>query len=245
MTLKDSSSMRVFAGLPLPDRVVQGLYRWMRKWQDRYSDWRVVSSHVLHITLHFFGDIPVLETERLSGRMDDLISSPIQALLAGVGCFPEKGPPRVLFVGLDEGCEEIKALYIKFHELIRSLGYREDKREFVPHITIARRSRGVAWPAEPGRGVGSVRCGRLSRGRLSRGRDPSGRGPRTGRSANGRHAARLSLLPNDWRSPDTLSDDGGVYDLEEPFTIDKLILYESRLKPNGAEYIPLKQVPLL
>lgn len=203
MTLKDSSSMRVFAGLPLPDRVVQGLYRWMRKWQDRYSDWRLVSSHVLHITLHFFGDIPVSEMDRLSGRMDALQSSPIQASLAKVGCFPEKGPPRVLFVGLNAGCEEIKTLYKRFHELIRSLGYREDKREFVPHITIARRRRGVGGMRSSDR-------------------------------------ARLSLLPNDWRS-----EDRSVSELEEPFTVDRLILYESLLKPGGAEYIPVKQVPLL
>ncbi len=66
-----------------------------------------------------------------------------------------------------------------------------------------------------------------------------------GRGVAGHASAGVSFLPNDWRSPITLSEDGGVSDLEEPFTIDKLILYESRLKPNGVEYIPLKQVPLL
>jgi len=203
MTSKASSNIRVFAGLPLPDTVVQGLYRWTMNWQDRYSDWRVVSSHAFHITLHFFGDIPVSEMDRLSGRMDALQSSPIQASLAKVGCFPEKGPPRVLFVGLNAGCEEIKTLYKRFHELIRSLGYREDKREFVPHITIARRRRGVGGMRSSDR-------------------------------------ARLSLLPNDWRS-----EDRSVSELEEPFTVDRLILYESLLKPGGAEYIPVKQVPLL
>ena len=245
MTSMDSSSIRVFAGLPLPDRVVQRLCRWTMKWQDRYSDWRVVGFQALHITLHFFGYIPALEVDRLCVRMDALQSSPIQVSLAEVGCFPEKGPPRVLFVGLDEGCEEIKALYIKFHALIRSLGYREDKREFVPHITIARRSRGVAGRGAGGvrRGVGGVRPSDRARQRrigLSRGRDPSGRGPCTGRSAIG-----LNLLPNDWRSQGTLSEDGGVSELDGPFTIDKLILYESRLKPDGAEYIPLKQILLL
>jgi len=222
MSSKDSSGIRVFAGLPLPDRVAQRLYRWTMKWRNRYRDWRVSSSHVFHITLHFFGDISALEADRLAGRMDDLQSSSIQASLAEVGCFPEKGPPRVLFVGIDEGCEEIKALYVRFHELIRSLGYRKDKREFVPHITIARRSRGVG-----------------------------GTRPPTRRSAIGRHAARLSLLPNDWRSQGTLSTDGSVSadgvrsELDKAFTIDRLVLYESRLKPDGAEYIPLKQILLL
>ena len=87
--------------------------------------------------------------------------------------------------------------------MIRSLGYREDKREFVPHITIARRRRGVGGMRSSDR-------------------------------------ARLSLLPNDWRS-----EDRSVSELEEPFTVDRLILYESLLKPGGAEYIPVKQVPLL
>ncbi len=209
MIVRDTSTKRVFAGLPLPEPTTRELHRWIATWQDTYGDWKPARSKILHITLHFFGDTAIAEVERLVELMDKLHGSPIRASMAEVECFPKKGAPRVLFVGIREGLEELRALYRTFHELIRTLGYREDKRGFIPHITIARKRYGGGRRRGPS---------------VEKARSPHGRGAEIG-------SGNLDFLA---LPPET----------EESFTLDRLILFESILKPQGAEYIPLKQVTL-
>jgi 2'-5' RNA ligase len=209
MTLRDTSSKRIFAGLPLPAKSAQELCGWIETWKDRLTEWNPVKSKILHITLHFFGDTPIAEVERLSERMDRLQGSPIRASLSEVGCFPERGTPRVLFVGIGEGLEELKGLYKRFHELIRTLGYREDRRGFVPHITVARKRYGG--------------------------------GKRNRHPKENQQRLRGGAHEIDAQDHDFLELAPG---LKEPFALDRLILYESLLKTEGAEYIPLKQVTL-
>jgi 2'-5' RNA ligase len=140
--------------------------------------------------------------ERLSDTVNALKAPSIQASLGNVGFFPPRATPRVLFVDLRDGVAEVKNLYRTFHDLIRPLGYREQEREFVPHITIAR-NRGA----------------RSGRGRLERDQPVK--------------------IPPDWRSVGTMEL------LDGSFVINRLIIYASHLKPGGAEYVPLKQIPLL
>ena len=54
-----------------------------------------------------------------------------------MGSFPSQGNIRVIWVGVEEGGENLKVLADSVESSLRSLGFRRDK-DFVAHATVAR-----------------------------------------------------------------------------------------------------------
>ncbi len=102
----------------------------------------------MHLTLHFFGEIPDQEIEGFTPVFVDpvLQGAPIRARLGGVGFFPPSGTPKVLWVGVQHGLEEMRAFWAHFTERLQPLRgsggplrqWEPDRRGFSPHITVAR-----------------------------------------------------------------------------------------------------------
>jgi 2'-5' RNA ligase len=133
--------MRVFAGLPLPQDVISGLVKTVEYIKGSGKAMSFVKPEGMHITVKFFGEIEESAAKSIARLMEDPILriKKIRSRIGGVGRFPRKGNPRVIFVSLDEGVEEVAGFCATYRMLIERLGYAEDKREeFVPHITIAR-----------------------------------------------------------------------------------------------------------
>ncbi len=132
--------MRVFAALPLPAPAVEVLRGLLAPLIRRYPRIRAVKPAGLHITLHFFGELPEPKVGELGTLWDDPgVGGPvIRASFGGLGQFPERGIPRVIWVGIDAGAAALTAYVARFHSLIQRLGYAPDPRGFTPHITLAR-----------------------------------------------------------------------------------------------------------
>ena len=149
--------MRVFAGLPLPGAAAGKVERWLESWKGTCSGLKMVKGELLHITLFFFGDMRDSEAADLSKVLDDIRSERISATLGALSAFPPRGNPRVIYLELEQGGDAVRGLYGLFLSLVSSLGYREERRLFVPHITMARNKGGslVTLPEEnPLKGVG-------------------------------------------------------------------------------------------
>ncbi len=58
--------------------------------------------------------------------------------LEGVGVFPNLGRPRVVWVGVTAGAEELKGIFNRLEPALVEMGFRPERRGFSPHITIAR-----------------------------------------------------------------------------------------------------------
>ncbi len=132
--------MRVFAALPLPAPAVETLLGLLAPLTRRYPRLRPVKPAAIHITLHFFGELPETAVRELGSLWEDAgMGGPvIRASFGGLGQFPERGTPRVIWVGIDAGAAELTAYAARFHSLIQRLGYAPDPRGFTPHITLAR-----------------------------------------------------------------------------------------------------------
>lgn len=94
----------------------------------------------LHFTLKFLGE--VAETH-LSALRDVFRHSlvglrPFSLSLAGVGTFPPKGRPRVIWVGVDQGAEEMERLRERIDKVLVPLGFPREDRPFRPHLTLGR-----------------------------------------------------------------------------------------------------------
>lgn len=93
-----------------------------------------------HLTLKFLGEVPV---ERLEGVFQGLERAcrgvPAFDLgLEGLGAFPNLRRPRVVWVGLGRGREEVAGLAGSVENQLTEAGFAGEKRSFKPHATVGR-----------------------------------------------------------------------------------------------------------
>jgi hypothetical protein len=112
--------MRVFAALPLPDQAVEKLGKLAAELKARYPDLKAVKPHGMHITMVFFGELNQEQILAVMRAMDspELKLASIQAVMGGVGQFPPKGQPRVIYCPIQKGGPEIGYLYRVYYRLI-------------------------------------------------------------------------------------------------------------------------------
>ncbi len=140
--------MRVFAAFALPADVSAGIRGAFSHARTLASKVRWVPDEGMHVTLHFFGEVPEDRIPGFSAVFEDpeLQRPVIRARLGAVGFFPPSGSPRVLWVGLQEGAGEMNAFWKLFTEKLQQLrradgplgGWAPDGRGFFAHITVAR-----------------------------------------------------------------------------------------------------------
>jgi RNA 2',3'-cyclic 3'-phosphodiesterase len=140
--------MRVFAALPLPPRTSAALMEAFSAARTLAPRARWVNSEGMHLTPQFFGEIPDGEVNGFGPLFDDpeLRRPAIVTQLGPVGFFPASGNPRVLWVGLRKGVEEMQEFHGVFTGKLEQLrqpggplrGWLPDGRGFTPHVTIAR-----------------------------------------------------------------------------------------------------------
>jgi RNA 2',3'-cyclic 3'-phosphodiesterase len=132
--------VRVFSALPLPAPTIDHIVSSFSPTRQLYPRLRWVGAQGLHVTLHFFGEIPDASVETVKQALDhpSLRRPPIRARLGKVGRFPPGGSPRVIWVGIGQGEDEMRAYWKVFEERIAPLGYVADARGFNAHITVAR-----------------------------------------------------------------------------------------------------------
>lgn len=93
----------------------------------------------LHLTLRFLGDVGNGLVERLVSAMNEPFPfSPFGIELGGLGAFPGSGVPRVLWLGLVEGGDQVITLRRKVDERLRGIGIPPEREAFSPHLTLAR-----------------------------------------------------------------------------------------------------------
>jgi 2'-5' RNA ligase len=105
------------------------------------NDVKWVEPENLHITLLFLGEVDDREVpavcRAVSTQLED--RSSFSLLVEGVGCFPNARRPRILWIGVGEGTEELCAIHDALERPLLELGcYRREERKYTPHLTLGR-----------------------------------------------------------------------------------------------------------
>jgi 2'-5' RNA ligase len=58
--------------------------------------------------------------------------------VVGVGAFPDPQRPKTLWVGAGNGAAEMTKLQAAIEAALSDMGFRSDRRRYVPHLTIGR-----------------------------------------------------------------------------------------------------------
>jgi 2'-5' RNA ligase len=95
----------------------------------------------LHVTLMFLGEVEdraLVDVCRVVTECAQQVAA-FPMSVETVGCFPNLRRPRVLWVGVGEGTQELCALYDSLEPPLLALGcYRREERQYTPHITLGR-----------------------------------------------------------------------------------------------------------
>jgi 2'-5' RNA ligase len=100
---------------------------------------RWVSPERSHLTLVFLGHLdaagvpPVVEAMTL-----DVAAAPFAVTFGGLGMFPLRGAPRVLWLGVSDGIDALRLLQRRMAARIAACGIALEAREFRPHLTLGR-----------------------------------------------------------------------------------------------------------
>lgn len=94
------------------------------------ADVKWVEPRNLHLTLKFLGEVPEEKIPALTESLGRTAAEtpPFSFSLQGVGAFPRMEHPRVIWVGVQEGKEQLV-------QLAEKVG---GERPFSPHLTIGR-----------------------------------------------------------------------------------------------------------
>ena len=105
---------------------------------------RWLALDALHLTLAFFGQVPDARVAGLTAALGAVPEPPtVHLRLSGAGTFPERGAPRVLWVGVDGDLAELAELARGIAAAAAGVGVvaANEGRPYRPHLTLAR------WPA--------------------------------------------------------------------------------------------------
>ncbi len=97
-----------------------------------------IDPKIVHVTLKFLGDISPAQIDPIFEVMKGVGFKPFEIHISNIGCFPNMNRPRVVWVGIKEGKEELEALYSQLNLKLKPLGFRPETRRFRAHITIGR-----------------------------------------------------------------------------------------------------------
>lgn len=99
----------------------------------------MVKSGLLHVTLKFLGQTEEDLAKEIAARVATACSgiSPFTIKLKGMGAFPSLSNIRVVWVGIQNG-EPLERIARSLEVSMAELGFREEKRGFKPHLTLAR-----------------------------------------------------------------------------------------------------------
>ncbi len=132
--------MRAFIAVELPEEIRQEVASLQADLRAAGADVKWVEPVNLHLTLKFLGDIEEAQVGSLKEalRSSTLHLPPFTVSLEGIGAFPKTTFPRVIWVGVSQGKEELELLAQKVEEATNSLGFPKEERPFSAHLTIGR-----------------------------------------------------------------------------------------------------------
>ncbi len=91
----------------------------------------------MHLTLCFIGEVDGSTFLDISEALVTITAEPFSLQLRGVGFFPPRGLPRVVWAGIEKS-EPLMTLQRKITTRLFQLGVTLENRKFTPHLTLAR-----------------------------------------------------------------------------------------------------------
>ena len=128
------STKRLFVSVELPHAITQLL----GELDPHLRGVRWLAPEQMHLTLSFLGNVSAETEEKLRANLCAISWKAFFLPLVGLGTFPGKGRPNILWLGGGQGHPHLFQLHKRVQEAALAAGLEPDLRAFHPHITLAR-----------------------------------------------------------------------------------------------------------
>ena len=136
--------IRSFLAFELPRDVRTTLERVVREVRGYDLPVKWVKVQNIHLTMVFLGNVSpdVLEAIKEQAHSACLEFGPFSAAIGGMGTFPNRRNPRVLWLGLKGELERLSLFRDALQQNLVPFGIKVEKRPFRPHLTLGRFRKG-------------------------------------------------------------------------------------------------------
>jgi 2'-5' RNA ligase len=136
--------MRLFAAIELDEPARAAIGEEQRRLAERLRQHRagvprLMSAEHMHLTLVFIGEVAEDRAQAIiSAAAAPIALPPFGVGFGGVGVFPPRGAPRVLWLGLADGAPAVVELQEIVASRLEQVGVPREPRPFHPHLTLGR-----------------------------------------------------------------------------------------------------------
>jgi 2'-5' RNA ligase len=133
------STVRTFVAVDISERSREALSDLVESIRRKGDGLSWSNPNTYHVTLRFLGDIEGSKLDDVATAVHDASAdlSGFSIRFGTTGAFPNLRRPRVLFVGIDEGTDELVSLAASLNAELDRRGFGSEK-SFSPHLTVAR-----------------------------------------------------------------------------------------------------------
>ncbi|HVD44056.1 MAG TPA: RNA 2',3'-cyclic phosphodiesterase [Rubrobacter sp.] len=131
--------MRTFVAVFPPPAIREALLRAARDLPASKA-FRLIGPEKLHLTLKFLGNVAEDDLSRVAQALEPLRQrhEPFEVSISGFGAFPSERKARILWAGVGEGSEPLRAVALSVEDLLEPAGFGREQRPYVPHLTLGR-----------------------------------------------------------------------------------------------------------
>ena len=134
-----SNLVRAFMSIDIEDLSLLSKVQIIQQKLDRdAAKMKIVNVENIHFTLRFFGDTPVTKLDQIRINLETIEITPFDIEVAGIGSFPNRRRPRIIWIGVTRNASKILDLKNEIDSSLLELDYQPEKRKYTPHATIAR-----------------------------------------------------------------------------------------------------------
>ena len=134
-----STLVRAFLSIDIEDQsLLSQIQNIQQKLDLSAAKMKIVKSENIHFTLLFFGDTPLKRLDQIQTSLERIDITPFEIEIAGVGAFPNRRRPRIIWIGVAHNASKVLSLKDEIDSSLLELDYQPEKRKYTPHATIAR-----------------------------------------------------------------------------------------------------------
>jgi 2'-5' RNA ligase len=132
--------IRTFVAVELSDAIRNQAVALQDELARTGAEVKWVEPENLHVTLVFLGEVQDKEVPAVCRIANDSLAGmqPFPLTVETLGCFPNPRRPRVIWVGVRQGAQELCRIHDNLETPLLDLGYRREERRYTPHITLGR-----------------------------------------------------------------------------------------------------------
>lgn len=132
--------MRTFIAIELDNDIKQRLAPIQKKLIETGADVKWVKIENIHLTLKFLGEIEEKQLPQIKDIIQNICENKytFNMTINELGAFPKLNYPRVIWIGVKEGKENIERISLELENSLSKIGFKKEKRPFSGHITLGR-----------------------------------------------------------------------------------------------------------